>query len=166
EDVENADIDVGDHPAEIERDHGPGGQRQDARHQRRQQEHALVGAGRDHRLLQHEFQQVGEGLQQSERADHVGAAADLHRRPDLAVGEQDVGDRDQQHDEQQQALRDHDDQRPEEAGPERACEEFSHQVTLTPLPSAFGPTPAASIPPSRQRPAQSGWSDRSPRQSA
>ena len=57
--------------------------------QRRQQEHALVGAGRDDRLLQHELQQVGEGLQQAEGTDHVGAAAHLHRRPDLAVGEQD-----------------------------------------------------------------------------
>ena len=163
EDVEHADIDVGDHPAEIHRDHGPGGQRQHAGHQRRQQEHALVGAGRNDRLLQHEFEQVREGLQQAPGADDVGAAADLHRRPDLAVGEQDVGDRDQQHDEQQNALRDHHDQRPEKAGPERACEEISHQVTLTPLPSAFARTPAGNIPPSPPRPARSGWSDRNPR---
>jgi hypothetical protein len=38
--------------------------------------------------LKHELQQVGEGLQQAERADDVGALAQLHRRPDLAVGEQ------------------------------------------------------------------------------
>ena len=72
--------------------------------QRREQEHDLVGAGRDHRLLEHELQQVGEALQQAERADDVGAAAHLHGRPDLAVGEQDVGGEDQQRDEQQQAL--------------------------------------------------------------
>ena len=87
----------------IDRDHRPGGERQHAGDQRRQQEHALVGAGRNDRLLEHEFQQVGEGLQQAPRADHVRAAPDLHRRPDLAVGEQHVGDRDQQDDQQQHA---------------------------------------------------------------
>ena len=43
EDVEDADIDVGDGPAGIERDHRPGGERERADHQRREQEHALVG---------------------------------------------------------------------------------------------------------------------------
>ena len=163
EDVEHADIDVGDHPAEIHRDHGPGRERQHAAHQRRQQEHALVGAGGNDRLLQHELQKVGEGLEQAPGADHVGSAPDLHRRPDLAVGQQDVGDRDQQHHEQQHALRDHDDQRPEEAGPECACEEFSHQVTLTPLPSASARRPGGNIPPSPPTRARSGWSGKNPR---
>ena len=86
EDVEDADIDVGDHPAGIDRDHRPGGERQHAGDQRRQQEHALVGAGRDDRLLEHELEQVGEGLQQPPGPDHVRAAPHLHRRPDLAVG--------------------------------------------------------------------------------
>jgi hypothetical protein len=72
------------------------------RDQRRQQEHDLVGARRDDRLLEHELEQVGEGLQQAEGADDVGAAAQLHRRPDLAVGEQDEGDEDQQRDEEEQ----------------------------------------------------------------
>ena len=74
-------------------------------HQRREQEHALVGAGRDDRLLEDELQEVGEGLQQAAGTDDVRAAAHLHRRPDLAVGVEDVGDEDQQRDEQQQALR-------------------------------------------------------------
>ena len=68
-------------------------------------------------------------LQKAERADHVRAAADLHRRPDLAVSQQDVGDRDQEHDEQEHALRDHDDERPQpqKAAPVFVCEVFSHQ---------------------------------------
>ena len=63
---------------------------------RREQEDALVGAGRDDRLLEHEFQQIGEGLQQAERPDHVRSAPHLHRRPDLAVGIEQEGDDDQQ----------------------------------------------------------------------
>ena len=108
EDVEDADIDVGDDPAGVERHHRPGRQRQRRGHQRRQQEDALVGARRDDRLLEDELQQVGEALQQAEGADDVRAAAHLHRRPDLAVGVEDVGDEDQQRDEQQQALPDDD----------------------------------------------------------
>ncbi len=162
EDVEHADIDVGDHPAEIHRDHGPGGEREHAGHQGRKDKHALVGAGRNDRLLQHELQQVGEGLEQAPWPDHVGTAPDLHRRPDLAVGEQDVGDRDQEHDQQQHALRDHDDQRPEEAGPECGLEKF-HQVTLIRLPSAFGRTQGANIRPSRRTRVRSDWSDRNRR---
>ncbi|OIQ66629.1 hypothetical protein GALL_517980 [mine drainage metagenome] len=147
EDVEHTDVDVRDYPAEIRGDHGPCRERQHAAHQGRQQEHALVGAGWNDRLLQHEFQKVSKRLEQAPGADHVGTAPDLHRRPDLAIGEQNVGDRDQQHDEQQHAFRDHDDQRPEEAGPERAFKKFSHQVTLTPLPSASCRRPGGSIPP-------------------
>ena len=77
-------------------------ERQHRGHQRRQQEHALVGAGRDDRLLEDELEQVGEGLQQPPGADDIRAAAQLHRRPDLAVGIEQIGDEDQQHDEQQQ----------------------------------------------------------------
>ncbi len=71
--------------------------------QRRQQEHALVGARRDDRLLEHELQQVGERLQQAERPDDVGTAAQLHRRPDLAVHEQQEGDAEQQRHDHEQA---------------------------------------------------------------
>ena len=51
-----------------------------------------VGARRDDGLLQHQLEAVGEGLQQAERADHVGAAAELDRGPDLAVDVGHVGD--------------------------------------------------------------------------
>ena len=54
--------------------------------------------------LSDEFQQVGERLEQAPGPDHVGAAPDLHRRPDLAVGEQHVGDGDQQDHQQQHAI--------------------------------------------------------------
>ena len=99
---------VGDHPALVERDDGPGGERQRHRDERRQQEHALVGAGRNDRLLEDEFQQVGEGLEQAPGADDVRAATQLDGRPDLAVGEKDIGDEKQQRDEQKQRLSDHD----------------------------------------------------------
>ena len=108
EDVEDAHIDVGDGPSGIERDDRPCGKRQHAEQQRGQQEHALVGRRRDHRLLQDELQEVREGLQQPPGTDHVRATAKLHRRPDLAIGQQRIGDEDQQGDQQQQALADHD----------------------------------------------------------
>ncbi len=57
---------------------------------------ALVGAVRNGRLREDEFQQVGEGLKQPPRADNVRTATQLHRRPDLAVGQQDIGDANQQ----------------------------------------------------------------------
>ena len=85
--------------------------RQHGRDQRRQQEDALVGARRDDRLLEDEFQKVGERLQQPPRTDDVRAAAQLHRRPDLAVGIEDVGDEDQQHDDQHDRLQEHDQRR-------------------------------------------------------
>ena len=117
EQIEHADVEVGDHPAApavlVERDHRPGRQRQHRGHQRRQQEHALVGAGRDQRLLEHELQQVGERLQQAERPHHVGAAAQLHRRPHLAVHQQQEGDDDEQGDQQHHALEHHHQQRPQ-----------------------------------------------------
>ncbi len=107
-DVKNADIDISNHPAGTDRDHRPRGQRQDAGHERRQQEDALVGARRDHRFLQHELEEVGERLKQTPWADHVRSAPDLHRRPDLAVGIEHVGGQNEQTDEQQQALPGHD----------------------------------------------------------
>src|SRR3546814_3188083 len=58
---EDADIDVGDHPVLVERDHRPGSKGERHRHQRGEQEDALVGAGRNDRLLEDELQKVGEG---------------------------------------------------------------------------------------------------------
>src|SRR6185312_2482006 len=61
---------------------------------------------------------VGERLEQTPRADHIRTAPDLHRSPDLAVGEENVGDRDQQDDEEEHALPDHDQERQDVIGPE------------------------------------------------
>ena len=68
--------------------------------------------------LSRNFKQIGEGLQQAPGPDHVGAAPDLHRGPDLAVGQKNIGDGNQKDDKQQQALRDHDHQRPKIGPPE------------------------------------------------
>ena len=46
-----------------------------------------------------------------------------------------------------QSFADHHDQRPQEAGPDVACEEISHQIMLIPQPSAFARMPGGSIPP-------------------
>ena len=62
--------------------------------------------------------------------DHVGAAPDLHRRPDLAVGEEHIGDRDQQDHEHQDAFRDHDDQRPDVIGPKLGHAHWSYPGPL------------------------------------
>ena len=86
EDVEQPDIDVGEHHARLERDHRPDDQRDGEGDDRRDQEQALVRAGRDDRFLEEDLQPVGEALQQAPRADHVGPAAKRDRRPDLALG--------------------------------------------------------------------------------
>ena len=101
------------------------------RDERRQQEDALVGAGRNDRLLQHEFEQVGEGLEQAPGPDHVRAAPDLHRRPDFPVGIKHVGDGNKQDDEQQHALGHHDDQRPDVIGPELGHRRSSYCAAAT-----------------------------------
>lgn len=113
EDEEDADIDVRDHPVRIERNDRPGGERQRHGNERREQKDRLVGAGRDDRLLEDEFQKVGEGLEQPKGADDVRAAAKLHGRPDLPVGEQDIGDEKQQRDQKQERLADHDGRGPD-----------------------------------------------------
>jgi hypothetical protein len=121
---QDADIDVCNHPAGIDRDHRPGGQRQRHRHQRREQEHGLVGARWNHRLLEDELQKVGKRLEQTPRADHVRTAAQLHGSPDLAVGVEDVGDEHQQSHQQQQRLRQNDG-----PGPDISCDETVHGVS-------------------------------------
>ena len=76
------------------------------RDQRREHEHALVGARRDDRLLEDELEEVGEGLQHAPRADDVRPAPDLDRAPDLALGvDQHRGG--QQHEDQQQQAFEH-----------------------------------------------------------
>jgi hypothetical protein len=46
----------------------------------------LLAVGRNHRLLQDEFQEVGKGLEQAPGTDDVRTTAQLHGCPDLAVG--------------------------------------------------------------------------------
>src|SRR5690606_5983415 len=81
--------------------------------ERRKQEDRLVGACRDHRLLEDELQKVGEGLEQPPGTDDVRAAAKLHGSPDLSVGKQNISDEDQKRDQQQKRLGDHDRCRPD-----------------------------------------------------
>jgi hypothetical protein len=105
----------------FERNDRPGGKRQRHGDERREKEDHLVGRRRDHRLLEDELQEVGEGLEETPGADDVRAAAQLHGRPDLAVGQKHVGDEDQERDEQQQRLRHHD-----HAGPDIGRNESVH----------------------------------------
>ena len=105
EDVEDADIDVGDRPAGVERNHHPGRERQQPTSRAAPAGTRTLSAPAGITgSLNTNFRRSAKLLQQAERADDVGAAAHLHRRPDLAVGEQDVGGEDQQRDEEQQAL--------------------------------------------------------------
>ena len=71
---------------------------------RREQKHELVRACGDYGFRQHELEEVREGLEEANRADHVRAAPQLNRRPDFTVGEKNVGDEQEQRDERQQAL--------------------------------------------------------------
>jgi hypothetical protein len=54
--------------------------------------------------LNRKFEQVGEALQQSEGAHHIGSTPLLHRRPHLAVKQQNEGNHHQQqnHEDQDQ----------------------------------------------------------------
>ena len=75
EQVEDADVDVRQHHAGAERDHRPADQRQDEGHHRRQQEHDLVGAGRDHRLLEEQLEAVGRSAAAGRRGPPSSAPA-------------------------------------------------------------------------------------------
>ena len=152
EDVEHADVDVGDDPAGVDGNDRPGGERQRAGDQRRQEKHALVGAGGDDRLLEHELDEIGERLEQSPRADHVRPAPDLDGGPDLAVGIDDVGDGNQQDDEQQHALRHDDGERPDVVVQERF-----HPVLKGPPRRPRGVRPAPNTLPSPPSSARSDW---------
>ena len=80
-----ADIDVCEHHSCVERNHRPGRQRDSEGHDRREDEDPLVGRARDDGFLQEHLQPVGKALQQAEGADYVRPAAQIDRRPDLAV---------------------------------------------------------------------------------
>jgi hypothetical protein len=60
---------------------------------------------------------VGDRLKQAERPDHVGAAAELHRRHHLALGQGEIGDRPQQRRHDGDDLSDDDRRRPDVAIP-------------------------------------------------
>ena len=112
EQVEQADIDVGEHHSRPERNHRPADQGHREGEDRGDDEQAAIGARRDDRLLEEDLEAVGEALQQAERPDHVGPAAKRHRRPDLAVGIDDHRHRQHQ--------RQSDDQDEDEGGEEPA----------------------------------------------
>ena len=63
--VEDAHIDVGNHPVFRNRDHRPAGKRQNTSDQRRQQEHALVGTIGNDNFFQNKFEQVCKRLEQT-----------------------------------------------------------------------------------------------------
>jgi len=96
EEVEDAHIDIGDHPARGEGDHRPAHQGQGEGQDRRQKEDELVGSVRNDDFLQDELEQVGKGLKQAKRTHHIGPLAHLDPGPDLAVGQHEEGQGDQQ----------------------------------------------------------------------
>ena len=103
EDVEQAGVDVRQHPRVGERNHRPRRERGSKRQHRRDKEQRAARTGRDDDLLEQHLQHVGERLQQSERADAIGPDAHLHPADYLPLG---VG---QVRDGQDQRNGDHDD---------------------------------------------------------
>ena len=100
EEIEDADIEIGEHQMAVERDHRPAHQPEGEGDHGRQHEERAVRACRYDGLLEEAFDAVGKRLQQAERPDHVGPLAKLDRRPDLAL---EIGnEREHQHE------RDHD----------------------------------------------------------
>ena len=122
EQVENADIDIRQHPAGIEWDDCPGDQAQDKGQHRREDKHDPVGARRNDRFLEQQFHAVGDRLKQTERANDIGAFAELHRRNYLAFGERQISNCAEQRQDNQQNLANDDD-----TGPEIYTPEFSHR---------------------------------------
>ena len=130
------------------------GERQNDRHQRRQNEHALVGARRDDRLLEDELQEVGERLQHAPRADDVRSAAQMHRAPDLALEVDERRRGEQQADKQQQALEHVAQSRaevarmhpPPKSGEDAAADQKPRASATTTTAATSAPTPAAASP--------------------
>src|ERR1043166_571452 len=110
EEQQQPDVDVGAHEPRrgTHRDHG---ERHDGRGHRedgRDVEDDLVRLRRDELLLEEELDDVGDGLQEPERPDAVGAGARLDVPADLALGVDQVG----HHPEQRIEDDEHLDQRP------------------------------------------------------
>src|SRR5204863_7615780 len=111
EEIEDADIDVGEHHALVEGNHRPGDKAQyEGQHRRHDEDHA-VGAARDDGLLVQQLHAVGDRLEESERADDVGPAAQLHGGQHLALGQGQVGYGEQQRDDDGDDLQQDDDRR-------------------------------------------------------
>jgi hypothetical protein len=108
--IEHPGIDVGQHPARREGNHGPGGQCRCDGHHRAEDKELLVGGRREQDFLEKQLEAVGNRLQETPRTDPVGADANLHPADDLALPEGQVGDR------QHQGRKDQDDleQRPDQ----------------------------------------------------
>ena len=111
EQVQDADIDIGEREPGADRDHRPRNEAEDEGQHRRSEEHDLVGAGRQDGFLEEQLDGVGEGLQEAEGADHVGAHPQVHGRHNLALEIGEVGDGEQQRHQNGQDLRDDNDRR-------------------------------------------------------
>ena len=82
---------------------------------------ALSAPDGDDDLLDDVLQEVGEALQQPPGPDHVRPAAQLHRRPDLAVGVHQEGEADEHDHRHRQALRQDQDEEAEAGVEEAPC---------------------------------------------
>jgi hypothetical protein len=90
---QQAGVDVGQRDVGAEGNHHPGGQRRHDGHDR-----AEAGTGpcwhrRKDDFLGQQLQRIGDRLQQAQRADAVGAGADLREADGLALPQREVGDR-------------------------------------------------------------------------
>jgi hypothetical protein len=132
EQVEDADIDVGDRPAVIHRDHGPGDHRQHEGQHRRQQEQDAVRA----RGMIVSFISIliasAKGWNRPKRPDHVRPLAQLHRRQNLALGVGEVGHAHQQRHQQRQRLHHGQDQDADRVGKKKSIALLRRQRRLRP----------------------------------
>src|SRR5205807_1814668 len=117
-DVQDSNVDIGDDDPRVERDDGPGDKAQRESDEWCNDEYHSVRGTRDHRLLDEQFEPVGKGLKQTERADHVWPLAKLRERQHLALGISEIGDSEQQWDYDGDNLADGYNGWPSVAGPE------------------------------------------------
>ena len=144
EDVQQPDIDVGQHHARLERHHRPDDQRDREGDDRRDQEQRAIGRGGDDRFLQEHLQPVGEALHQPERPDDVGPATQRHRRPDLAIGIDDHRDRQHQREGDDEDADDRGDEpRPAIGQADRGVEERGHATLRSPADAGAQPEKAS-----------------------
>ena len=87
-----------------ERNHRNRSQRKDHRDHRRRDKQRLVDVRRREVFFEQKLESVGRGLQQSKRADPRGSPAILHVAHDFALQPDRVGDRGEQHDQNDRRL--------------------------------------------------------------